>query len=89
MTMFDPNTPDVDKKLQEIEDEDLRDFMKGRGYSAKEIEIAIRNTHLNDIMNRLEEALYQTDEIIDILLEDGLEREEIKETLKRRNNKKE
>ena len=25
MTMFDPDTPDIDKKLQEIEDEEMKD----------------------------------------------------------------
>ena len=37
MTMFSPNTSDIDKKLQEVEDEDLRDYMKLQDYSDKEI----------------------------------------------------
>lgn len=29
MTMFDPDTPDIDKKLQEIEDEEMKDVLEG------------------------------------------------------------
>lgn len=85
MTMFDPDTPDIDKKLQEIGDEDLSDFMKEQGYSDREIEIAIRNTHLYDAINRLEDIFFESnerEEIINILLEDGWEREEIEEALR-------
>ena len=33
MTMFDVDTVNVEKKLQEIEDNDLYNFMKKQGYS--------------------------------------------------------
>lgn len=85
MTMFNPDTPDIDKKLQEIGDEDLSDFMKEQGYSDREIEIAIGNTHLYDAINRLEDIFFESnerEEIINILLEDGWEREEIEEALR-------
>ena len=85
MTMFNPDTPDIDKKLQEIGDEDLSDFMKEQGYSDREIEIAIGNTHIYDAINRLEDIFFESnerEEIINILLEDGWEREEIEEALR-------
>ena len=31
MTMFDPDTPDIDKKLQEIEDEEMKDVFRRLG----------------------------------------------------------
>ena len=46
MTMFDVDTVNVEKKLQEIEDNDLYNFMKKQGYSEEQIKSAIRNTHL-------------------------------------------
>ena len=38
MTMFDPDTPDIDKKLQEIEDEEMKDVFRRLGDSDEEIE---------------------------------------------------
>ena len=46
MTMFDPDTPDIDKKLQEIEDEEMKDVFRRLGDSDEEIEFAVRRTHL-------------------------------------------
>ena len=63
MTMFDMSTPDVDKKLQEIEDEDMRSVMVEQGYSEEQIKIAIRNTHLLDEINSLKEILCEPEEI--------------------------
>lgn len=81
MTMFSPATPDMDKKIQEIEDEGLRDFMKEQGYSDGEIKVAIRSTHLHDEISRLENILCEPEEILDILLEKGWGAEEIKRAL--------
>ena len=36
MTMFDVDTVNVEKKLQEIEDNDLYNFMKKQGYSEEQ-----------------------------------------------------
>lgn len=84
MTMFSPNTSDIDKKLQEVEDEDLRDYMKLQDYSDKEIKISIRNTHLHDAINRLEDILCEPKEVIDVLIEDGWDKAEIEYALKHR-----
>lgn len=54
--------------------------MKEKGYSDEEIEFVIRNTHLHDAINRLEDIFFEVnerEEIINILLGDGWEREEI------------
>ena len=77
MTMFDMSTPDVDKKLQEIEDEDMRSVMVEQGYSEEQIKIAIRNTHLLDEINSLKEILCEPEEIVSTLQEKGWEKEEI------------
>ena len=53
MTMFEADTANIEKKLQEIEDNDLYSFMKKQGYSEEQIKIAIRNTHLLDAINCL------------------------------------
>ena len=47
MTMFDVDTVNVEKKLQEIEDNDLYNFMKKQGYSEEQIKSAIRKYSLN------------------------------------------
>ena len=70
MTMFDMSTPDVDKKLQEIEDEDMRSVMVEQGYSEEQIKIAIRNTHLLDEINSLKEILCEPEEIVSTLQEE-------------------
>lgn len=41
MTMFDMSTPDVDKKLQEIENEDMRSVMVEQGYSEEQIKLLL------------------------------------------------
>lgn len=82
MTMFDANTPDMDKKLQEIEDEEIMEYMKTLGCSNDEIAFAIKNTHLRDAINRLEDILCEKNEIIAILSEKGWKREEIEATMK-------
>ena len=66
MTMFDVDTVNVEKKLQEIEDNDLYNFMKKQGYSEEQIKSAIRNTHLLDAINRLKEILCEPEEIVSI-----------------------
>ena len=75
MTMFDVDTVNVEKKLQEIEDNDLYNFMKKQGYSEEQIKSAIRNTHLLDAINRLKE-------ILSILQKDGWKKEEIETAIK-------
>ena len=75
MTMFDVDTVNVEKKLQEIEDNDLYNFMKKQGYSEEQIKSAIRNTHLLDAINRLKE-------IVSILQKDGWKKEEIETAIK-------
>lgn len=82
MTMFSPDTPDIEKKLREIEDEDITSIMKERGYSDKEIEKAIRKTCLYDSINRLKDILCEDEEILTILLEDGWNKEEVEAALK-------
>lgn len=80
MTMFSPDIPDIDKKLQELEAEAIKSFMKEKGYSDEEIESAVRNTHLHDAINRLKcifSEPNEREEMINILLVDGWEREEI------------
>ena len=77
MTMFSTASPDIDKKIQEIEDEDLRNCMEGQGCSDAEIEVAIRNMHLLDEIRRLEDVLCEPEEILNILLEKGWKKEEI------------
>ena len=86
MTMFDMSTTDVDKKLQEIEDEDMRSTMAEQGYSEKQIEIAIRNTHLLDEINHLKEILCEPEEIVSILQENGWEKEEIEAAIQNQTN---
>ena len=86
MTMFDMSTTDVDKKLQEIEDEDMRSTMAEQGYSEKQIEIAIRNTHLLDEINHLKEILCEPEEIVSILQENGWEIEEIEAAIQNQTN---
>lgn len=82
MTMFDVDTVNVEKKLQEIEDNDLYNFMKKQGYSEKQIKSAIRNTHLLDAINRLKEILCEPEEIVSILQKDGWKKEEIETAIK-------
>ena len=84
--IFHPDTPNLDKKLQEIEDNELRDIMKKQDYSEKEIEATIRKVHLRAAITRLEDILCAPDEIIEILSEEGWEKEEIERCLKNRNN---
>lgn len=71
MTIFDPNTLDIDKKLQKIEDEEIKSFMKKLGYSDEEIQLSTRKTHLLTVIGNLEEKLCTKEEIIDILVKDG------------------
>lgn len=87
MTMFSPDTPDIDKKLQEIEDEEMRRHMQNRGYSEEEIKVVIRNTHLHNAIDQLELIFFEANEradIIKILLGKGWEREEIEEAFRHR-----
>lgn len=58
MTMFDVDTVNVEKKLQEIEDNDLYNFMKKQGYSEEQIKSAIKNTHLLDANKSSEKKFY-------------------------------
>ena len=82
MTMFDVDTVNVEKKLQEIEDNDLYNFMKKQGYSEEQIKSAIGNTHLLDAINRLKEILCEPEEIVSILQKDGWKKEEIETAIK-------
>lgn len=82
MTIFDPDTPDIDKKIQEIEDEEINGVMKERGYSDEEIEAVIRRTHLLEEIRNLEEILCEPEEILAILSEKGWKGEEIEEAMK-------
>ena len=82
MTMFDVDTVNVEKKLQEIEDNDLYNLMKKQGYSEEQIKSAIKNTHLLDAINRLKEILCEPEEIVSILQEDGWKKEEIETAIK-------
>ena len=82
MTMFDVDTVNVEKKLQEIEDNDLYNFMKKQGYSEEQIKSAIRNTHLLDAINRLKEILCEPEEIVSIWQKDGWKKEEIEPAIK-------
>ena len=82
MTMFDPDTPDIDKKLQEIEDEEMKDVFRRLGDSDEEIEFAFRSTHLRERSWKLEEILCEPEEILDILSEEGWKREEIEDEMK-------
>ena len=82
MTMFDPDTPDIDKKLQEIEDEEMKDVFRRLGDSDEEIEFAVRRTHLRERIWKLEEILCEPEEILDILSEEGWKREEIEDEMK-------
>ena len=84
MTIFNLDTSDLDKKLQEIEDKEIESVMKEQGYSDEEIKSAIRNTHLHNEINRLEDIMCENDEILQILLEDGWKRKEIEEALEQR-----
>lgn len=88
MTIFNPNTSNMYKKLQEIEDEDIRSFMKLKGYSDKEINISIKNAHLHDEINRLEDILCEPEEVLDILVEDGWNKLEIENALMHRKDKR-
>lgn len=81
MTMFESNTLNIGKKLQEIENEEIIFLMKERGCSDEEIEIAIRKTHLYDAINRLKDILCEDEEIFTILLEDGWKKKEIEAAL--------
>lgn len=83
MTMFNPDTPDIDKKLQEIEDEEIKGAMRKLEYSDEEIEFAIRRTHLLEKIRNLEDSLFEKEEILDILLEEGWKRKEIEEEIKK------
>lgn len=82
MTMFDPDTPDIDKKLQEIEDEEMKDVFRRLGDSDEEIEFAVRRTHLRERIWKLEEILCEPEDILDILSEEGWKREEIEDEMK-------
>lgn len=82
MTMFEADTANIEKKLQEIEDNDLYSFMKKQGYSEEQIKIAIRNTHLLDAINCLKEILCEPEEIVSILQEKGWKKEEIEAVIK-------
>ena len=79
MTMFEADTANIEKKLQEIEDNDLYSFMKKQGYSEEQIKIAIRNTHLLDAINCLKDILCEPEEIVYILQEKCWKNEEIEE----------
>ena len=82
MTMFEADTANIEKKLQEIEVIDLYSFMKQLGYSEEQIKIAIRNTHLLDAINCLKEILCEPEEIVSILQEKGWKKEEIEAVIK-------
>lgn len=82
MTIFDPDTPEIDKKLQESEDEEIKSVMKEKGYSDEEIEFAIGRTHLRERIRHLEEILCEPEEILGTLLKEGWKREEIEEAMK-------
>ena len=82
MTMLDVDTANVEKKLQEIEDNDQYNFMKKQGYSEEQMKIAIRNTHLFDAINRLKEILCEPEEIVSILQENGWKKEEIEAAIR-------
>lgn len=82
MTMFSPDTPDINEKLREIEDDEIRDAMNEQGYSFKEIETAVRHAHLIEKIRSLEEILCERVEIIAILSEEGWKREEIEAAMK-------
>lgn len=82
MTLFDPDTPDIDKKLQEIEDEEMKHVLKDMGSSDEEIEFAIRRMHLLEKIRNLEDILCEPEEILDILSEEGWSREEIEDAMK-------
>ena len=82
MTMFEADTANIEKKLQEIEDNDLYSFMKKQGYSEEQIKIAIRDTHLLDAINCLKEILCEPEEIVSILQEKGWKKEEIEAVIK-------
>lgn len=86
MTMFDTDTINVEKKLQEIEDNDQYNFMKKQRYSEEQIKIAIRNTHLLDAINRLKEILCESEEIVSILQENGWKKEEIEAAIRNQTN---
>lgn len=90
MTMFSPDTPDIEKKLQEFEDDEIENVMKEQGCSIEEIRAAMRNTHLHDAINRLELIFFEPnerEEMINILLGDGWEREEIMQAFEQRNSR--
>lgn len=82
MTMFSHDDRDIDKKLQEIEDEDVKDYMQEHGYSDEEIETAVRSSHLAEEIRRLEEILCEREEIFNILTEEGWKREDIENVMK-------
>lgn len=84
MTMIASDAHDIDKKLQELEDEEIRSIMKERGYSEDDIKKAINNTRLHVAINRLEDILCEPDEMMKILLENGWRRKEIEEVLEQR-----
>ena len=86
MTIFNPDTPNIDRRLQDVENKEVRSVLGEKGYSDAEINYAIRNMHLNNAINRLEDILCERKEIFEILLDDGWEKEEIEEAFKHRSN---
>lgn len=53
--------------FQELEDEKIKRSMKEKGYSDEEIEFDIRNTHLHDAINRLEDIFFEVNEREEIM----------------------
>nr|WP_106788649.1 hypothetical protein [Massilistercora timonensis] len=77
MPIFLSATPDIDKKIQEIKDDELRIFMKDQGCSDGEIKVAIRNIHLRDEISQLENILCEQEEIFDKEYIQGAGREKV------------
>ncbi len=82
MTLFNPDMPDIDKKLQKIEDEEIMDVLREQGYSDNEVEFVVRRTHLLESIRKLEDILCEPKEILDILSKEGWSIEEIEDAMK-------
>ena len=82
MTLFNPDMPDIDKKLQKIEDEEIMGVLREQGYSGNEVEFVVRRTHLLESIRKLEDILCEPKEILDILSKEGWSIEEIEDAMK-------
>lgn len=82
MTLFNPDMPDIDKRLQKIEDEEILDILREQGYSDNEAEFVVRRTHLLESIRKLEDILCEPKEILDILAKEGWSIEEIEDAMK-------